>query len=240
MSMQDRYPCPCCGYKTLALAPPGTDLSCPICGWEDQGERHSSGSKQVSLQQAQRNFIAFGACERLWLNDVRPPTEADMHDPNWQTIDQSMEKTRLELIEKIAVAFEDVTLEDGISLHQARAFDDYEDGEAAQQIDGNMRWQELPDAWLEEFFDVFSFMDAKGLRHAIPAYMTWCLQLSPAAYGLQSFESTCEILTSVVNQCRYGERALLKLLDQPQRQIMAEVLEFLEQLEFLDRQLIKH
>jgi len=30
-----RYPCPCCGYRTLISPPPGTYDICEVCFWED-------------------------------------------------------------------------------------------------------------------------------------------------------------------------------------------------------------
>lgn len=227
MNIEKLYPCPCCGYRTLDQEPPGTYLICPICFWEDDRgandayERIWSGSNQVSLRQAQRNFIAFGACEQHWLNDVRSPTVSDVRDPNWQTIDDLAENTRLELIEKIAAAFNDVTLEDGVSLHEARALDDYEDPVQARQIDSHIRWQEIPDAWIEKFHDVFSFMDAKGFRHAIPAYMIWCLKHNKN--DTNSFAST-------VNSLGFHDypRKRSSCLNAVQEEVVSEFLKFVD------------
>lgn len=65
---QPKYVCPCCGYKTLDQEPPGTYLACPICFWEDAGVQHDDpdyegGANTVSLRQARKNFLEFGACE---------------------------------------------------------------------------------------------------------------------------------------------------------------------------------
>jgi hypothetical protein len=226
MNIEQTYPCPCCGYRTLNLEPPGTYLICPICFWEDDGDTKDAGgyswvgSNQVSLRQAQQNFVAFGACEEQWLKDVRRPNPSDVRDPNWQPIDDLAEKTRLALIAKIAVAFQDVSLEDGVSLHQARAFDDYGDPIQARQIDSKIRWQEIPDAWIEKFHDVFAFMDAKGFRHAIPAYMTWCLKYSK--YDMNSFASTVLYLGSENYRNRF-----LNFLEIHQRQVIQQFLEFI-------------
>lgn len=226
MNVEKLYPCPCCGYKTLSLEPPGTYLICPVCFWEDDGDTGGSygynlGSNQVRLRQAQRNFIAFGACEPQWLNDVRAPTLIDERDPDWQTIDDLAEKTRLELIEKISVAFKDVALGNGVSLHQARAIDDYEDPMQARRIDAEVPWQEIPDDWIKKFHDVFTFMDAKGFRHAIPAYMIWCLK-----YNLQaenSFGSTVSTLKS-----RDLRERFFRYLNITQEQVISEFLRFID------------
>jgi hypothetical protein len=229
MNIEKLYPCPCCGYRTLNLEPPGTYLICPICFWEDDGDIGAAcgyswvGSNQVCLRQAQQNFIAFGACEPQWLKDVRSPTPSDVRDPNWQTIDDLAEKTRFELIEKITVAFKDVVLEDGVSLHEARALDDYEDSRQARQIDYKIRWQEIPDDWIEKFSDVFGFMDVKGFRYAIPAYMIWCLKYN--RHDTNSFAST------VISLKFYDYRSkFFSSLDTTQQQVISEFLEFIDTL----------
>ncbi|MGI0484580.1 DUF6714 family protein [Pantanalinema rosaneae CENA516] len=226
MKIETLYPCPCCGYRTLNLEPPGTYLICPICFWEDDGDTGAAGgyswvgSNQVSLRQAQRNFIAFGACERQWLKDVRSPTPDDVQDPNWQTLDDLAEKTRSELIEEITIAFKDVVLEDGVSLHEARALDDYQDPKQARQIDCKVPWQEIPVDWIENFHDVFAFMDAKGFRYAIPAYMVWCLKYNK--HDTNSFAATVASLKSYNYQSRFfGD------LDATQKQVISKFMNFI-------------
>ena len=145
--MPPLYPCPCCGYHTLTVKPPETYLICPICCWEDDGDvRRKFGdlvsrSNKVYLREAQRNFIKFGACEREWLDWVRKPTVDDFRDPNWQPLDMVLEQRRVALIEKITLAFQKTQLEEGVTLHQARALDDYEDPQQARQIDRHLKWQ---------------------------------------------------------------------------------------------------
>ncbi len=224
--MAQLYPCPCCGYQTLDLEPPGTYLICPICFWEDDGDVDADfgarwgGSNQVSLRQAQRNFLALGACEPQWLADVRSPTPADQRDPAWQPLDELAAQRRCELIQKIAIAFQDVVLGDGVSLHQARALDDYQDPIAARQMDAHIPWQEIPAEWIEQFCDVFPFMDAKGWQFAIPAYMTWCLQSDRR--DANSFEATVMVLQST----NFRDRVLSRL-NSAQVQVISEFLQFI-------------
>lgn len=83
------YTCPCCGYKTLEEKPPGTFDICPICFWEDDNVQfddpdYKGGANDVSLKEAQKNFLAFGASERRVLKHVRKPRKGDEKDPEWK------------------------------------------------------------------------------------------------------------------------------------------------------------
>ncbi len=158
-------------------------------------------------------------------------------DPNWQPIDilseqtrlellKLIEPTRLEIIEKIATTFKDVMLEDGVSIHQARALDDYEDPKEARLIDSEIRWQEIPDDWIDSFSDVLAFMDAKGLRHAIPAYLIWCLKYNKT--GKSSFQSVEYYLRPDDNGIPLARRELFNLLDEAQRKVISEFIQFLD------------
>lgn len=70
------FTCPCCGYKTLEEEPPGTFEICEICYWEDddiqfQDPDFEGGANEVSLRQAQQNFMKFRACDKESLDAVR-------------------------------------------------------------------------------------------------------------------------------------------------------------------------
>ncbi|MGE6259758.1 CPCC family cysteine-rich protein [Heyndrickxia sporothermodurans] len=82
-----KYTCPCCGFKTLE-EPPGTFDICNICFWEDDDVQYhdpdyEGGANDVSLKQAQQNFIKFGACDEESVRFVRMPNQDDIKDPNW-------------------------------------------------------------------------------------------------------------------------------------------------------------
>ncbi|OME92381.1 CPCC family cysteine-rich protein [Paenibacillus sp. FSL H7-0331] len=88
------YTCPCCGYKTLDEQPPGTDLICEICFWHDDYVQfhdpdYEGGANEVSLRQGQRNYIEFGACEEIYKQNVRKPTDDDERDTKWELLDIS-------------------------------------------------------------------------------------------------------------------------------------------------------
>ncbi|MEH1828183.1 DUF6714 family protein [Nostoc sp.] len=228
MDTEELYPCPCCGYKTLNAKPPGTYLICPICFWSDDSVTIDSygfswvGSNQVSLRQAQRNYIAFGACEQEWLDIVRSTTVLDVRDSNWQTLDTLEENTRLALIEQITAAFDGVKRSDGITLHEARALDDYADAQKARKLDSESQWQDIPDEWIEYFSDVFPFFDAKGFRYYIPAYIIWCLK----HYKTSNSDTLDNTIYAIKNRGGYYHPHL-ELLNTTQLQAIKAFLQFM-------------
>lgn len=87
--MVQKYTCPCCGYKTLDEKPPGTHDICKICFWEDdwvqyEDPDYKEGANKVSLKEAQKNFIEFGASEKRFLPRVRKQTPHDEKDSTWK------------------------------------------------------------------------------------------------------------------------------------------------------------
>ncbi len=79
MLMINKYPCPCCDYRTLNEEPPGTYLICPVCYWEDDEVQfynidYVGGANAVSLSQARKNFSEFGAVTLEAKRYVRQPS----------------------------------------------------------------------------------------------------------------------------------------------------------------------
>src|SRR5262249_61190046 len=73
-----RHACACCGYRTLPAK--GDYELCPVCFWEDDGQSDDDADEvyggpngSLSLTQARSNFAAFGACDREFIENVRPP-----------------------------------------------------------------------------------------------------------------------------------------------------------------------
>lgn len=73
--------CPCCGYATLENV---ADFDiCDICYWEDDGQDFIETSEEfrgpngVSLSEARKNYIEFGAAEKKDLEHVRKALESD-------------------------------------------------------------------------------------------------------------------------------------------------------------------
>ncbi len=83
------------------------------------------------------------------------------------------------LIEEIRQAFAGVSREDGITLHEANVIDLYgSDVEraAARRLDRDERWEDVPDDLIESHPSILTFLDAKGFRYYLPAYMVWALR----------------------------------------------------------------
>lgn len=96
------YPCPCCGHLVFEQ-PPGSDDICLICFWEDDAAQLRFPSLEdatniVSLSQAQKNYVTFGAIEERFAQDVRKPGPEDVIDPGFRPIapEDSFEETVVE------------------------------------------------------------------------------------------------------------------------------------------------
>src|ERR1700730_7796891 len=62
--MEARYPCPCCGFLTMA-EPAGSFAICPVCGWEDDylqyhNPSYDGGANGISLSEARENYRSLG------------------------------------------------------------------------------------------------------------------------------------------------------------------------------------
>jgi Cysteine-rich CPCC len=85
-----KFTCPCCGYKTFDREDHLWDI-CEVCFWQScpiqNVDPYSCGGPNGgSLIEAQRNFVAYGACEERLIPSVRPPVGDEIKDENWQLI----------------------------------------------------------------------------------------------------------------------------------------------------------
>src|SRR5262245_37614692 len=79
-----------------------------------------------------------------------------------------------ELIVEITGAFDGVAREDGVTLHQAIAIDDYKTDQEqldARRLDTEQRWQDVPVEAIVACNSALSFLDPKGFRYYLPAFM---------------------------------------------------------------------
>jgi hypothetical protein len=90
-------------------------------------------------------------------------------------IDAMSNESRIdELIDEITAAFDGVSREDGTTLHEAIAIDDWKSLDeqlAARLFDTEERWQDVPDDAIVECDSALSFLDPKGFRYYLPAFM---------------------------------------------------------------------
>lgn len=72
-----RHACPCCRFLTLPSR--GWYEICPVCRWEDLGQddhdadEYRGGPNRVTLTEARRNFLEFGASDERLKQRVRGP-----------------------------------------------------------------------------------------------------------------------------------------------------------------------
>jgi hypothetical protein len=93
--------------------------------------------------------------------------------------EQDFETCRSALLAEIEEAFDGVAREDSTTLHEAIVMDDYgseEEQRAARRLDVEKRWQDVPDEDITSCCSALSFLDAKGFRYYIPAFMTYALK----------------------------------------------------------------
>jgi hypothetical protein len=186
-------------------------------------EPHEPGSNTLSLCQAQENFAAFGASAEMWLHMVRPPTAKEQRPSGWQSINT----IKAALIHRIHAAFAEVRREDGITLHEAIALDDYATAAECQQarrLDTDQHWTEIPDVWLEQFDSALCFLDAKGFRYYIPAYLIWALKHYRESRSF-SIDSTIYAFLTQSNLAAH-QHAKWALLNPTQAEAIASFLQF--------------
>ncbi len=95
----------------------------------------------------------------------------------------SYEEKKLRLIEEITAAFDGVQREEGLTLHETAAMDDYiydPDDRVrvkARAQDCETRWQDVPPEHIARlgWFDPLLYLDPKGFRYYIPAFLIWYL-----------------------------------------------------------------
>jgi hypothetical protein len=91
-NQDDKFACPCCGYKTMSEKPGGTYNICQVCFWEDDPFQFNDPDCEgwangVSLRQGQKNFQEFGACARDMIKNVRGPNIAELRGEDWKFLD---------------------------------------------------------------------------------------------------------------------------------------------------------
>jgi hypothetical protein len=94
-------------------------------------------------------------------------------------VSSTFRRRRAALIAEITAAFDGVARQDGTTLHEAIAIDDYKSSEeqrAARECDTERRWQDVPDNDIVACESALSFLCEKGFRYYIPAFMICSLK----------------------------------------------------------------
>ena len=81
-----KFTCQCCGYKSLSQQ--NNYEICKICFWEDDPSQSkfakmSGGANNLSLIDAQQNYIKYKVSDSRYKDKVRSITNADEKDLNW-------------------------------------------------------------------------------------------------------------------------------------------------------------
>jgi hypothetical protein len=90
-----------------------------------------------------------------------------------------MSGNKQQLIDAIEDAFGDVQLEDGISLREAIVLDNYgtdQERHRARSQDELGDWRKIPDETIARYSASLAFLDAKGMRFYLPAFMRFALR----------------------------------------------------------------
>lgn len=88
------------------------------------------------------------------------------------------EKYFLSFQENLKKSFSNVDRTNAVSLMMANAKDDRKSDEEineAEKLDTDIVWTDIPAQKIEHFGEVLHFLDAKGLRYYLPAYMRWAI-----------------------------------------------------------------
>jgi hypothetical protein len=129
---------------------------------------------------------------------------------------------RQQLLDDIEAAFGDTRLAGGVSLHQARAIDDYEGADKiaeARKLDSDERWQDISDATIDELNDTLLFLDAEGFRFYIPRFIVYVLTHAGDGTGSWAVDGTIYTF-----QYKEDEAARYSLLSPEQRRVIARFL----------------
>ena len=83
------------------------------------------------------------------------------------------------LVAEIERAFDKVALEDGIGIYEADALDACVSDTLrakARSTDTREDWRSIPDDVISEHYVAMPFLDDKGIRFALPAYMLFAIR----------------------------------------------------------------
>lgn len=168
----ERWPCPCCGHRTLA-APTPSWATCPVCFWTDEDCVDPALLDQ--LFHAQRAFQHFGASAERWRAAVRAPVGDEAPPAAWQPLPEpsARQVERAALVGAIRAAFADVDDRGRPGLTETFRLDYHSEPDVAWD-DQDRGWAQIPGEVLDYFgtgTTVFTFGNLAGYRYYLPAFM---------------------------------------------------------------------
>jgi len=143
---------------------------------------------------------------------------------------EDVESLRQHVIDEIRQAFGHVSREDGVTLHEAQVIDDYgsdEERVAARALDTDCRWQDVPDHLIEKYPDTLCFVDPKGFRYYLPAYMVWGLRQYEASNSFSVDHPIYSLMLSEVKPLREWELERYRVFDDEQAKAICRFLRFM-------------
>lgn len=194
--MSDAHACPCCGHRTLSVAP-SSWLTCPVCYWIDAPA--VTPGEQDALFVAQRSYRAIGAASADWLGAVRAPLPDEAPHPAWRPMDgvedigapSPRERASAELVARIERAFADVPAAGRVPLRAAYRADYRGDEPDSDWDDRDTDWRQIPSDVLEYFAgrtNVFVFGNAESFRYYLPAYMRHALRTGQSSTAVGALD----------------------------------------------------
>lgn len=139
----------------------------------------------------------------------------------------NQDEKRATLIREITEVFDGVRREDGVTLHETEAIDDYasaaERGRSRAK-DREKRWQDVPDEDLSTH-DGFAFFDPKGFRYYLPAYLVWYVKYFDSCDS-DTFPSVIHSLGGGSRESIGSYKQLFEVFTQAERRVIARFLEF--------------
>jgi hypothetical protein len=149
--------------------------------------------------------------------------------------DSSYEQRKQTVIEEITAAFNGVSREGGVSLHEAWVIDDCgtdKQRAKARKKDAETRWQDVPDEDICRGDSCLCFLDEIGFHYYIPAYIVWCLRhidtedTNDLIYESNSYESIIYHLLDDSLDLHQYHMARFALFTPEQSRAIAHFLEF--------------
>jgi len=113
--------------------------------------------------------------------------------------ESDFEVRRHALIAEITAAFRGVSRDGGTTLHEADAIDarkSSDEQSAARRLDLETRWQDVREEDIFACREALSFLDEKGFRYYIPAFMICGLRHWKEQSHLTSYEASVILSTS--------------------------------------------